>query len=200
MSPRLNIHMTSFLFFFLFKMVGTGIEIGQIIPFKDSDELKCDVLINDLFNTKTQSVLMSGISIHLIVSARLLDNHRNQLSINESEVKIDYDVWNQMFLVHYLNSHAQFSSYDSLKADMRRLKAIVLSPLSQLNKDQDFYVLMNIRVYNDQSNRLIDSIDHESSSKKFTLGSIIRFFFGSSGHPNDWFQSEKFNLNELPLR
>lgn len=200
MKPHRNIVFNFFMCVSLFRFIDVGIEITQIIPFKDSGELKCDVLINDLFSNDTRSLLMSGIPIHLIISSKVLDNHKKQLSTNEAEIKIDYDVWNETFSVQYHNSHIQLHSFDSLRSTLRTIKAIPLASLARLNEVQTFYVFMNIRTYNDQSNQIIDSIVHESANKKFSLGSIIRFFFGSSDGINNWYHSEKFSLSELPFR
>lgn len=187
----------SILWIILFNFNSPGVEIKKITPYKDSDELKCDVFTNDIFDAGTRSTLMSGLTVHLIISMKLVDINKKQLLKNKSEIIVQYDVWDEVFFVHYDEKREQFRSLDSLERNSTILKRIRIIPLSQLPSEQEFYISMKIHVQIDHAGSLIDSIDNNSFSKKFGIGSIIKFFFGSSEPEDNWYHSEKFKLSEL---
>ncbi|MBL7995546.1 DUF4390 domain-containing protein [bacterium] len=183
--------------FFLFNFLIPRIEIIQIIPYQDSGELKCDVVINDLFNSKTHSVLFSGIPIHVVITAKLQRVESKEVLVNETKIILSYDVWNEEFTFEQSGIKEQIHNLDSLRNRLKTLRGIPISNLSLLTEDQRLYISMKIHVYNERSGSLIDSISQTSSNKKFTLGAVIKFFFGKSEPDDHWYHSGTFTLHEL---
>ncbi|KAB2881396.1 DUF4390 domain-containing protein [bacterium] len=197
MIPHSSTRQFSIFIVFLFNFLIPGIEITQIIPYQDSNELKCDVVVNDLFNSKTHSVLLSGIPLHIVIPAKLRGVDKNQVMSNETEIILYYDVWDEMFTLKQSGIKEQIPNLDSLKNRLNLIRGIPVSKLPLLEKDQSFYISMKIHVYNERSGSLIDSISQASSNKKFSLGAIINFFFGKSEPDDHWYHSDKFKLSEL---
>lgn len=181
----------------LFYFAVASIDITKIIPIKDSDELKCNVFINDVFDSKNLSTLLSGLPVHIVIYVKLMDRNNNQVSRHQTEIIIQYDIWDEVFTIQYADNNEKYKSLDSVKKVMHSLQRISVTPLSQLNPEEDYRIFIRIHIQNEQSVSVMDSIDQDSSNKGLSLMTIIKFFFGGSATDKLWFHSDKFKLNEL---
>lgn len=186
-----------FIYLGVFNYSVPPIEITKITPFKESGELRCDISIHSILDDKLQPTLLSGVPIRALLSIQLKNITLSQVYASEAEILIRYNVWDELFIIQYPERKEQFKSLDSLKKNISILKNIKIMSLAELSGDPELQIFLKIQAHTDQSEKFIDSLDRNISGSKFSIGRIIRFFFGSSESDTRWFHSDKFRLNEL---
>lgn len=177
-----------------------NIEVTKIELYKRAETLQSDIYIQEVFDSKAHTALTSGLPLRLILLAKIKDDNNIQVSLSQTEILIQYDVWDEIFSITYPDRIERFRSLDSLKSDLKTLHNIPLAKLQKFQSGQHYTVLLKIHMQNDSPGSVIDSIDHGPSDKSFGLSSIIKFFFGTPEPKDHWFRSGKFVLNELKSR
>ena len=196
------IYLKQMIFFvsFILLFQAYDIRVKQIHLFKNAEMLHCDIDVQEALDTKSYSTLTSGLPLRIILVSKIIDSSEKQLSLTQTEIIIEYDVWDEIFSVKYTDRIERFRALDSLKSGLRTFRNISLSPLQQLSFNQSYEVLLKIHLQNDSPGSLIDSIDHDPANKGFSLSAIIKFFFGSSEPRDHWYHSGNFTLNDLKSR
>lgn len=176
-----------------------NIHVLKIQLFKNSETLCADIDIQEVFDSKAHTTLTSGLPLRLILLAKIKDENKDEIANKQTEILIQYDVWDEIFSVTYPDRIERFRTMDSLKSDLNTIRNIPLASIQQLRADLSYDALLKIYLQNDSPESLIDSMDH-APNNSFSLITIIKFFFGRPEPRDHWYHSGAFKLSALKNR
>lgn len=205
----------TFTFILLFSAVLTAPSVVRLTPYSQNNQLKLDTAFENLFTEKTTGTILSGLPMNILITFKLMEE-RKEFKKFQIPIKIEYDVWDEIFSVSFIHDKQTFKHIDSVQVYIQNLKSMDLCSIHELKPSKEYYVTAQVRIstisedqdknfwnWLNQNVQEKDLNDESGKEYSFNINALVRFFLGVNGNEDDkspWFESQPFTINQLLSR
>ena len=186
------------------------VAIVAVTPGALDSNLACEVETRGLPDPPSRETLASGLPSAVVLALSVLDAAGRTLENARTEVRIQPDLWEQVFVVNMPDRDHRLASMQQIEAMLGHLPAIPALPLARLHRDAAYRIRVRLAVY------ALAPSEVQRSRRQFTgegetpdadrrevavgLDAILRFFLGKPASEN-WCAeatSRPFKRGDLP--